>query len=358
MTALLATLGPGERLVFPFGEYWLFYAGFGALVVALLGLDLFVFHRHPRAVSMRAAAGWTVFWIALSCVFGACLHAYLAGRFAGAAPDELHRLYGTANPAKDITLEFFTGYVVEKSLSIDNMFVFVVIFGFFQVPSALHHRVLFYGILGALVFRAIFVAIGAALVQYTWVVWIFGVFLVLTGIKLLFAAEKEKDPERNWVLRALRRMMPLTSTFHGDRFLVREDVEAGGRRVRRWAGTPLFVALVMIEFSDIIFAVDSVPAVFAVTDEPFIVFTSNIFAIMGLRSLYFLLAGAADRFHLLKYGLGVVLVFVGCKMVVPERAYPAEWEGHFPVSWSLGIILGTIGVSMVASLFVKPKAHA
>jgi len=358
VTALLATLGPGERLVFPFGEYWLFYALFGALVVALLWLDLFVFHRHPRAVSMRAAAGWTVFWIALSCVFGACLHAYLAGRFAGAAPDELRRLYGTANPAKDITLEFFTGYVVEKSLSIDNMFVFVVIFGFFQVPSALHHRVLFYGILGALVFRAIFVAIGAALIQYTWVVWIFGVFLVLTGIKLLFAAEKEKDPERNWVLRALRRMMPLTSAFHGDRFLVREDVEAGGRRVRRWAGTPLFVALVMIEFSDIIFAVDSVPAVFAVTDEPFIVFTSNIFAIMGLRSLYFLLAGAADRFHLLKYGLGVVLVFVGCKMVVPERAYPAEWEGHFPVSWSLGIILGTIGVSMVASLFVKPKSHA
>ena len=360
MTHLLAT---ANELVFPFAQYWGFYLGFGGVVIALLGIDLFVFHRKSHAVGMREAMGWTTLWVTLSCTFGFLIWIYLNQRFADMSPDELRETYGSATIAKDITLEFFTGYVVEKSLSIDNMFVFVVIFGFFSIPAALQHRVLFYGILGALVFRAIFVAIGAALIQYTWVVWIFGLFLIGTGIKILFAPEREKDPESNPVLKLLRRWVPLTPRFHGERFFVKEEARepgapAGAKKALRWVGTPLFVALAMIEISDVIFAVDSVPAVFAITREPFVVFTSNIFAIMGLRSLYFLLAGAADRFHLLKFGLGVVLVFVGVKMVLPSSVYPESWGGHFPTGWSLGLIVGVIGASMVASLVVKPKAHS
>jgi tellurite resistance protein TerC len=224
--------------------------------------------------------------------------------------------------ANAVSLQFLTGYVVEWSLSIDNMFVFVVLFRLLQHPSAAQHRVLFYGIVGALVFRAIFIGLGALLLKYKWVVLLFGIFLIGTGIKLIFTKEKEKDPETNLVLRLLRKWMPLTPKLHGQRFFVRE---AG-----KWVGTPLFVTLVMIEVSDIVFAVDSVPAIFAITREPFIVFTSNVFAILGLRSMYFLLAGAADKFYLLKYGLGTVLVFVGLKMTVPSAWYPESWEGALP----------------------------
>jgi tellurite resistance protein TerC len=262
--------------------------------------------------------------------------------------------------AKEVALQFLTGFVVEQSLSVDNMFVFVVIFGFFNIPSTLQHRILFYGILGALAFRAVFIAIGAALIQYKSVVIIFGVFLVFTGIKIIFAPEKEKDPEHNPILKLLRRFVPLTSKFHDQNFFVKElapDPQGTGKKALRWVGTPLFVALVMIEVSDIVFAVDSVPAIFAVTKEPFIVFTSNVFAILGLRSLYFLLAGAHDKFHMLKYGLGIVLVFVGIKMTLPESWYPASWEGHFPMGWSLAFIVGVIGGSMVLSVML-PKKHA
>jgi tellurite resistance protein TerC len=262
--------------------------------------------------------------------------------------------------AKEVALQFLTGFVVEQSLSVDNMFVFVVIFGFFNIPSTLQHRILFYGILGALAFRAVFIAIGAALIQYKSVVIIFGVFLVFTGIKIIFAPEKEKDPEHNPILKLLRRFVPLTSKFHDQNFFVKElapDPHGTGTKALRWVGTPLFVALVMIEVSDIVFAVDSVPAIFAVTKEPFIVFTSNVFAILGLRSLYFLLAGAHDKFHMLKYGLGIVLVFVGIKMTLPESWYPASWEGHFPMGWSLAFIVGVIGGSMVLSVML-PKKHA
>jgi tellurite resistance protein TerC len=265
-----------------------------------------------------------------------------------------------AEAANTVALQFLTGYIVEQSLSVDNMFVFVVIFGFFAIPQHLQHRVLFYGILGALAFRAIFIAIGAALIQYKWVVIVFGVFLIFTGLKIMFAPEREKDPEKNPVLRLLRRWIPLTSQFHGQRFFVKEEVAgaaAGGKKALRWVGTPLFVALAMIEVSDVIFAVDSVPAIFAITKEPFIVFTSNTFAILGLRSLYFLLAGAADKFHLLKYGLGIVLTFVGIKMTMPERWYPASWEGHFPIGWSLAFIVSVIAGSMILSVLF-PKRHA
>jgi tellurite resistance protein TerC len=339
-----------QQLLFPFAEYWGFYVGFTVFVFVLLGLDLGVFHRKARAVSMKEALAWTLTWMTLAVVFCGGLWWYAGFRFPDRMDAVLAAGYSSASQAANaVALQFLTGYVVEESLSVDNMFVFVVLFGFFNIPAHLQHRVLFYGIVGALVFRAIFIALGAALLQYKWVVWVFGAFLILTGIKLLFAAEKEKDPEKNIVLRLLRRWMPLTPRLHGQRFFVKE---AG-----KWVGTPLFVTLVMIEISDIVFAVDSVPAIFAITREPFIVFTSNVFAILGLRSLYFLLAGAADKFHMLKYGLGIVLMFVGCKMVTPPSWYPEEWGGHFPIVWSLGIICGVIGAAMVLSL-VFPKRHA
>lgn len=337
-----------QQLLFPFSEYWGFYLGFTAFVLLLLGLDLGVFHRKAHAVSMKEATGWTVAWMTLATLFCGGLWWYASVRLPDRLDAVLAAGYATAQDAANaVALQFLTGYIVEQSLSVDNMFVFVVLFGFFAIPPQLQHRVLFYGILGALAFRAIFIALGAALLKYKWVVLVFGAFLILTGIKLIFAPEKQQDPEKNVVLRLLRKWMPLTPHLHGQKFLVRD---AG-----RWVGTPLFVTLVMIEFSDIIFAVDSVPAIFAITREPFIVFTSNVFAILGLRSLYFLLAGAADKFHMLKYGLGIVLVFVGCKMVVPSAWYPASWEGHFPIMWSLGIICGVIAVSMVLSILFPAK---
>ena len=356
MTTTLA-----ESLLFPFSEYWAFYAGFTGFVLVLLALDLGVFHRKAHAVSMREATGWTIAWMALAVLFCGALWLYCGWRF----PDRLEEIQaaGYAGPreaANTVALQFLTGYVVEQSLSVDNMFVFVVIFGFFGIPPALQHRVLFYGILGALAFRAAFIAVGAALIQYKIVVIVFGAFLVFTGIKIIFAPEREQDPEKNPVLKLLRRWIPLTPKFHGQRFLVKEEAPApggSGPSALRWVGTPLFVALCMIEVSDIIFAVDSVPAIFAVTREPFIVFTSNVFAILGLRSLYFLLAGAHDKFHMLKYGLGIVLVFVGIKMTMPEAWYPASWEGHFPIGWSLLFIVGVIGGSMVLSVLRPKREH-
>jgi len=354
-------LAESTALLFPFEDYWAFYAGFTGFVLVLLALDLGVFHRKAHAVSMKEATAWTAVWMSLAVVFCGLLWLYCNHRF----PDRLEEIvaagyHGPREAANTVALQFLTGYVVEQSLSVDNMFVFVVIFGFFAIPPALQHRVLFYGILGALLFRAIFIAIGAALIQYKVVVIVFGAFLVLTGIKIIFAPEKEQDPEKNPVLKLLRRWIPLTQKFHGQRFFVKEeapDPRGSGKVALRWVGTPLFVALAMIEVSDIVFAVDSVPAIFAVTREPFIVFTSNVFAILGLRSLYFLLAGAHDKFHMLKYGLGIVLVFVGIKMTMPEAWYPASWEGHFPIGWSLLFIVSVIGGSMVLSV-MYPKRHA
>ena len=358
MNTLLA-----ESLLFPFAEYWAFYAGFTAFVFVLLALDLGVFHRKAHAVSMKEATAWTGIWMTLAVVFCGLLWWYCDYRFP--QPDRVDSVlaagYDTpAQAAREVALQFLTGYVVEQSLSVDNMFVFVVIFGFFSIPATLQHRVLFYGILGALAFRAVFIAIGAALIQYKAVVIVFGAFLIFTGIKIIFAPEREADPEKNPILKLLRRWIPLTPKLHGQQFLVKEqalDPHGTGVKALRWVGTPLFVALCMIEVSDIVFAVDSVPAIFAVTKEPFIVFTSNVFAILGLRSLYFLLAGAHDKFHMLKYGLGIVLVFVGVKMTMPESWYPASWDGHFPMGWSLAFIVGVIGGSMVLSV-VFPKTHA
>jgi tellurite resistance protein TerC len=240
--------------------------------------------------------------------------------------------------ARDTSLEFLAGYVVEYALAIDNVFVFVAVFSYFAVPVQYQQKVLFYGILGAIIFRALFISLGSVLMQYQWVVIIFGVFLLLTGLKILFLPEKPIDPSRNPIILSVKKLFPVTPQFHGDKFWVEIDGKT-------WV-TPLFVALVFIEFSDIIFAIDSVPAIFALTNEPFIVFTSNIFAIIGLRSLFFVLQSMVKAFIFLKYGLGLILVFVGLKMVWLNEAF----GGKFPISLSLGIIGSILAVSIIVSL--------
>jgi len=334
---------PDLRL-FPFAEYWPFYAGFLLLVFVLLAIDLGVFHRKAHVVSIREAAGWSVVWVTLALLFNVCFYFFMRWRF----PQDARLLaipgFDPDRAALQAALEFLAGYVVEYSLSVDNIFVFVVVLGYFAVPAAYQHRVLFFGILGALVSRAIFIALGALLLRFEWVVWLFGLFLVVTGARMMFGAEEGPvEPHERFIIRKFRQYMPVTGAFHGQRFFVSE---AG-----RLHATPLFVALLFLEMTDIVFAVDSVPAIFGLTNEPFVVFTSNIFAILGLRNLYFLLAGAVDKFHYLKYGLGVVLVFVGLKMTLLNRL----WDGHFPITWSLAIIVGTIAASIAASLVFPRK---
>jgi len=329
--------------LFPFADYWWFYAAFTLGVLALLALDLGVFHREAHVVGPKEAIGWSLGWIALALLFGYGLYRYglwqfpLDPRLAGLDHAALARQTG---------LEYLTGFVVEKSLSVDNIFVFVVIFSYFAIPAKYQHRVLFFGILGALVFRILFIALGAALMRFHWVIWIFGGFLLLTGVKILFAPERPVDPERNPVIRLLRRLLPVTPGLHGQHFLARID--------GRWHATPLLVCLVFMELTDIVFAVDSVPAIFALTREPLVVFTSNVFAILGLRALFFLLAGVMHRFRFLKYGLGLILVFVGLKMVWLNEAF----GGKFPVAWSLGIIGGLLAGAMLASLLIPARVSA
>lgn len=326
--------------LFPFADYWWFYGAFTLFVLGLLALDLGVFHRQAHEVGFKEALGWSVFWISLALLFGYGLHQYALWKF----PLD-PRLAGLdhAALAKQVGLEYLTGFVVEKSLSVDNIFVFVVIFTYFAVPAKYQHRVLFYGILGALLFRILFIALGAALMRFHWVIGIFGGFLILTGLKILFAPEKPIDPERNPIIRLLRRLVPVTPALHGQRFLARVDGV--------WHATPLFVCLAFMELTDIVFAVDSVPAIFALTREPLIVFTSNVFAILGLRALFFLLAGVMHRFRFLKYGLGLILVFVGLKMVWLNDAF----GGKFPISWSLGIIGALLAASIALSLLVPAR---
>jgi tellurite resistance protein TerC len=327
--------------LFPFADYWWLYAGFTAFVLAMLALDLGVFHREAHVVTFKESAIWSVVWISLALVFNVLLYVYADWKFAQdprllAVPG-----FEPAMAAKNVGLEFLTGFIVEKSLAVDNIFVFVVVFTFFAIPAKYQHRVLFYGILGALVFRVIFIALGAVLMQYKWIVILFGVFLILTGIKILFAGDKPLEPDKNPIIKLLRRFMRVTPRIEGEKFFLRKD--------GLLYATPLFVALIFIEVSDIIFAVDSVPAIFAITKEPLLVFTSNVFAILGLRAMYFMLAGVVHKFVYLKYGLGLVLVFVGLKMVWLNEAF----GGKFPITWSLGIIAAIIGTSIAASLLRK-----
>ena len=333
--------------LFPFAEYWWFYAAFTGFVLLLLAIDLGVFHRKAHAVSFREAAIWTVVWISLALGFNFQLYQYALWKF----PQDPRLLaipgFDPSAAAQVVSLEFLAGYIVEKSLSVDNIFVFVVIFSYFAIPAMYQHRVLFYGIMGALIFRAIFIAMGSVLMQYHWVILIFGAFLIITGIKMMFAPEKKIDPNKNPLIRLFRKLVPVTQELRGQRFFVKEKGMV--------YATPLFITLLFVEISDVIFAVDSVPAIFALTSEPMIVFSSNIFAILGLRAMYFMLAGAVEKFYLLKYGLAVVLIFVGLKMVWLNDLY----GGKFPISLSLGIIGGVIALSVALSLlFTKDQRES
>jgi len=316
-------------LFFPFLEYWWFYAGFTLFVLMLLALDLGVFHRHPHVVSFRESVISSVVWVVTALLFNYAFYAYAAGTFGPEVGGQL-------------ALEFLTGYIVEKSLSVDNIFVFVLVFSYFGIPAMYRHRVLFYGIIGALICRGLFIALGAALMQYHAVVILFGAFLLITGVRMLWVPEREIEPDKNPLLRLVRRFMPVCADLHGQRFVVKLD--------RQWHATPLLVALLVLEMSDIIFAVDSVPAIFAITREPLIVFTSNVFAILGLRAMYFMLAGAVERFHLFKYGLAMILIFVGLKMVWLNDLF----DGKFPITWSLGII-GLVLVGSIAASWAAPS---
>ena len=315
--------------LFPFTEFWWFYGVFLLFVLAMLALDLGVLNRKAHVVSFKEASIWSVVWVTLATIFGALFYFYSARRFG---PDI----------ASQLTLEYFTGYIIEYSLSIDNIFVLVLVFSYFQIPARYRHRVLFYGILGALVFRAIFIALGSVLMQFHWVVYLFGAFLLVTGVKMFFSGKEEIEPDKNLIIRIFRRFMPVLATRDGKHFF--------SKVAGQWHATPLFIALLFLEATDIIFAVDSVPAIFAITNEPMIVFTSNIFAILGLRSMYFMLGGVIDKFHLLKYGLAAVLVFVGLKMVLLNDL----WGGKFPIGYSRAFIVVAISLSILTSLLFPP----
>lgn len=298
---------------------WL-WVGFNAAVLVMLALDLGVFHRKAHAVSLREASAWTAVWVSLALLFNAGIW-YFAGR----------------QPA----LEFLAGYLVEKSLAVDNIFVIALIFSYFAVPAAYQHRVLFWGILGALVMRGAFIAAGAyVLHQWHWVIYVFGGILLLTGVKMALRKDEAIDPEHNPVVRLARRWLPLTPRYDGQRFWTVEN----GRRV----ATPLFLVLLLVEFTDVVFAIDSIPAIFAITSDPFIVYTSNVMAILGLRSMYFLLAGVVHKFVYLKFGLSLVLVFVGAKMMLVDVI-------KVPTAVSLAVIATVIGGSIALSLLRPPK---
>ncbi len=305
------------------------WAGFGVFVLAMLAVDMVLLGRHgAQKVSSREALIWSAVWFALAMLFGAVLWGWLDHTAGRAVADTK-------------TMEYLTGYLLEKTLAMDNIFVFVMIFSYFAVPLEFQKRILVYGVLGAIVLRALMILLGAWLIaQFHWVLYIFGAFLLITGIKMFVFADHEPNLANNPLLKWLRSHIRITDDYHGDKFWVYE-------KGVRWF-TPMFLVLVLIEFSDVIFAMDSIPAIFAVTNDPFIVFTSNIFAILGLRALYFLLADMADRFHLLKYGLAVVLIFVGTKMLI------VEWF-KIPVAVSLGVVIAVLGISILLSLKATAK---
>jgi tellurite resistance protein TerC len=330
-------------VLFPFSDYWWLYGLFTLFVLLMLALDLGVFHRKAHEVSFREAATWSAVWVGLALSFNYLFYLYALWKFPRDARLAGLTGFNSEAVALQVGLEFLTGYVVEKTLSVDNIFVFVVVFSYFAIPPKFQHRVLFYGILGALVFRALFIAAGSVLMEYHWVVILFGLFLIFTGIKMMLAPDKQVEPQKNLLIRGFRRFVPVTPELHGPSFFVRLE--------GKLHATPLLIGLLFLEMTDIVFAIDSVPAIFALTREPLIVFTSNIFAILGLRAMYFMLAGAVGRFHLLKYGLSLVLIFVGLKMVWLNNWY----GGKFPITLSLGIISFIITASILLS-FLFPKA--
>jgi tellurite resistance protein TerC len=297
------------------GSLWL-WVGFSLFILAMLALDLGVFHRKAHAVSFKEALSWTAIWVTFALLFGAGVW-----HFAG----------------QDKALEFYTGWLIEKSLSVDNVFVFALIFSYFAVPPAWQHKVLFWGILGALVMRLVMIGAGVALAtRFSWLFYVFGAFLIFMGIRMALGRVEQILPERNPIVRWFRECVPVTRDYHGDSFVV--------RREGRWLITPLFVVLVCVETTDLMFATDSIPAIFAVTLDPFILYTSNVFAILGLRSLYFVLAGAMNLFHYLKLGLGAVLAFIGVKMLLAHTAWKID-------TWpSLLVVASVLIISIVASV--------
>jgi len=310
------------------GTWWM-WSGFGLFVIAMLSIDMFALGRKgAHKVSAKEALTWSLIWFSLALLFGGALWAWLDHSAGRAIAD-----------AK--TMEYLTGYLLEKTLAMDNIFVFVMLFTYFAVPIEYQKRVLVYGVLGAIVLRALMILLGAWLIaQFHWVLYIFGAFLLITGIKMFIFADKAPNLAENPLLKWLKNHMRITDTYHGDKFWITKNGV-------RWF-TPMFLVLVLVEFSDVIFAMDSIPAIFAITSDPFIVFTSNIFAILGLRALYFLLADMADRFHLLKYGLAMVLMFVGTKMLI------VEWL-KIPVAVSLGVVIAVLSTSVLLSLIASRK---
>jgi tellurite resistance protein TerC len=326
--------------LFPMDRDWWIYGLFILMILGSLFLDMRRRNGSEHELSHREALFNVLFWVGFALLF--CVALYFYGLHAFPQDPRLAG-YDHQSLAKQSSLEFLSGWLVEKSLSIDNVFIFIVVFDFFAIPSKYRHKILFYGILGAMVFRGIFIALGSVLMQISWVPLFFGVFLAFTGLKVAFGPESHPDPAENVILRLLKKFLPITPTLHDGKFLIRES--------GRLMGTPLLLTLVFIEFTDIVFAVDSVPAIFAITSEPFIVFTSNIFAILGLRALFFLLAGLMSKFHYLKYGLGFILCFVGLKMSWLDR----HFDGHFPTVWSLGIIVGALAAAAFFSWLLPLK---
>ncbi len=297
------------------------WIGFNLFVVLMLALDLGVFHRTAHEVKMKEALTWSAIWIALAMIFNVVIY-YWKGQ--------------------DVALEFLAGYVIEKSLSVDNIFVFVLIFTYFNVPAKYQHRVLFWGILGALIMRAIFIAAGVTLIEkFHWIIYVFGIFLVITGIKMAVNRGTKIDPEKNVAVKFFKKFFPVSNEYHGSKFWIKQT--------GKWVATPLFIVLLLVEFTDLIFAVDSIPAILAVTKDPFIVYTSNVFAILGLRSLYFALAGLMHWFTYLHYGLAAILIFVGIKMLLVD-VY------KIPIAISLLTILSILTISIVLSLIKSKKA--
>lgn len=299
-------------------EMWL---GFGVLVLLMLFLDLYVFNKKPHEVKIKEAIIWSVVWIGMALIFNYGVYTWFG---------------------KEKAVLFLTAYLIEKSLSIDNLFVFIMIFSYLQVKPEYHHKILFWGILGALVMRMLFIVAGIELIQtFHWIIYIFGAFLVYTGIMIPFQKEKKIEPNKNPLVRILKKIMPITGEFHDDKFFIRKSAKL--------FATPLFVTLLLIEFSDLIFAVDSIPAVLAISDDLFIVYTSNVFAILGLRALYFALAGIVKYFRYLKHGVAAILVFIGIKMLI-SGFY------HFPVMYSLLVIVGVLAMSIIASVLIPQKS--
>jgi tellurite resistance protein TerC len=298
----------------------LLWVGFNILVLILLAVDLGVFHRGTRAISIKEALWWSVIWIVVALLFNAVVYFWRGSETA---------------------LQFLTGYLIERSLSVDNLFVFLMVFSYFRVAPRYQYKVLFWGILGALIMRAFFIATGVALINmFHWVIYVFGAFLIIIAVKMAFEKEKEIHPEKNPVLLLFRKLMPVTENYEGGSFFI--------RRGRKTLATPLFVVLLVIETTDVVFALDSIPAILAITTDPFIVYTSNVFAILGLRALYFALAGVMELFHYLNIGLSVILGFVGVKMLL-SKVY------EIPVSVALAIVAATLVISIIASLMFPQK---